>query len=676
MSTTPEPLGTLDVALSHLARLLTVKPELAAEQAEEILKVVPGQPQATLLLALAKRSLGAFDQSLAILARLTAAQPGLAAAHYELGVALHREGRGEPALAALHRAVSLEPRLSAAWLKLGDLYSEIGDASNADVAYSQHIKCSTRNPTLLAAGAALYANRLSDAERLLRGHLKAAPDEVAALRMLAEVAGRLRRYRDAEALLRRCIELTPGFLAARHNLALVLHREGKSAEALAEIDRLLEVEPRQAGYLNLKAAILGSIGEYAASLELYQAVLREYPNQAKVWMSYGHALKTAGSDREGIAAYRRSIELQPLLGEAYWSLANLKTFRFTPGDLGAMHSALSKAASDLDDHERLHFFFALGKALEDSGSYEESFANYTAGNLLRKRDLHYDPEEHTARSRRSRAVFTREFLEERSGLGCEAVDPIFIVGLPRSGSTLVEQILASHSQVEGTMELPDITAMARALTWDANQTEPGRYPDVLCKLAPERWRSLGEEYLERTRIHRKSGAPFFIDKMPNNFAHVGLIHLALPNAKIIDVRRHPLACCFSGFKQHFAMGQHFSYSLEDIGRYYRDYVELMAHFDAVLPRRVHRVFYETLVDDTESEVRRLLEYCGLTFEESCLRFYENSRAVRTASSEQVRRPIYRDGIEQWRKYESWLGTLEDALGPVLDCYPGVPEFSH
>jgi hypothetical protein len=226
------------------------------------------------------------------------------------------------------------------------------------------------------------------------------------------------------------------------------------------------------------------------------------------------------------------------------------------------------------------------------------------------------------------------------------------------------------------MELPDITAMARALTWDANREEPGRYPDVLCKLAPERWRSLGEEYLERTRIHRKSGAPFFIDKMPNNFAHVGLIHLALPNAKIIDVRRHPLACCFSGFKQHFAMGQHFSYSLEDIGRYYRDYVELMAHFDGVLPRRVHRVFYETLVDDTESEVRRLLEYCGLTFEESCLRFYENSRAVRTASSEQVRRPIYRDGIEQWRKYESWLGTLKDALGPVLDGYPGVPEFSH
>jgi tetratricopeptide (TPR) repeat protein len=672
MSTGQDPVGTLEIALAHLGRLLAVKPDLAAEQAEEILKVVPDQPMALLLLALAKRALGAFDESLDILVRLTAAQPKDAAAHFELGVALRRAGKGEPALAALRRAVWLDAHLAPAWLELGNLYTDIGDRQNADLAHAQHVKCSTRNPTLLAAGAALFANRLAEAEPLLRTHLKGAPNDVAALRMLAEVAGRLRRYRDAEALLRRCIELVPSFAAARHNLALVLHREGKSEEALAEVERLLAAEPRQVGYTNLKAAILGSVGDYDASLALYKEVLREYPNQAKVWMSYGHALKTAGHDQNGIAAYRRSIELQPLLGEAYWSLANLKTFRFAAADVSAMRSALERNEAQLDVHERLHFHFALGKALEDAGAYAESFAQYSEGNRLRRLDLQYDSREHSARAARSGEVLTPEFFSTRAGLGCTAPDPIFIVGLPRSGSTLLEQILASHSEVEGTMELPDITAMARGLTWAAEQEEPSRYPNALTLLPPHRWRELGEEYLARTRIHRKKGTPYFIDKMPNNFAHVGLIHLMLPNARIIDVRRHPLACCFSGFKQHFAMGQNFSYSLEDIGKYYRDYVLLMAHFDLVLPGRVHRVFYENLVADTESEVRRLLDYCGLPFEPACLRFYENSRAVRTASSEQVRRPIYRDGVDQWRHYAEWLGPLREALGPVLDEYPGVP----
>jgi tetratricopeptide (TPR) repeat protein len=386
-------------------------------------------------------------------------------------------------------------------------------------------------------------------------------------------------------------------------------------------------------------------------------------------------LKTAGHEQEGIAAYRKSIELEPLLGEAYWSLANLKTFRFTEHDVTAMQAALTKSDTELDNHERLHFYFARGKALEDAGDYAASFADYVEGNRLRRNEIHYDAVENGARLRRSRALYTPGFLSERAGLGCEAPDPIFIVGLPRSGSTLLEQILASHSQVEGTMELPDITAMARGLTWSANEGETAKYPDVLAKLSPERWRSLGEEYLASTRIHRRRGTPFFIDKMPNNFAHLGLIHLALPNAKIIDARRHPLACCFSGFKQHFAEGQNFSYSLTDIGQYYRDYVEFMAHFDSVLPGRVHRVFYESLVEDTESEVRRLLDYCGLPFESSCLRFYENSRAVRTASSEQVRRPIFLDGVGQWRKFEEWLDPVKRALGPVLDQYPGIPDLS-
>jgi tetratricopeptide (TPR) repeat protein len=673
MTRTSDPVGTLDAALAHAARLLDTRPLLAAEQAQEILKVVPGQPTAKLVLARAKLRLDAVEEALPLLQSLSAAEPGFAIAQCELGLALRRLGRSGEAIASLSHAVGLQPKLAPAWLALAEIYTDVGDVHNADLAYGHHIRCATRDPRMRAAGAALYDNRLPEAEALLRAQIREQPADVAALRMLAEVAARLRRYGDAEVLLRHCVSLAPGFIPARQNLALVLHRQNKPAEALAAIDHCLSVQPGHVSHRNLKAAILGTIGEYEASLQLYREVLNEYPNQAKVWMSFGHALKTAGHDAEGIEAYRRSIQLMPELGEAYWSLANLKTFRFSPQDVGAMRAALS--AAELGPHERLHFHFALGKALEDDGKFEESFQHYAEGNRLRRPELRYDADEHHDRLARSHELFTAQFLSERSGHGCPAPDPIFIVGLPRSGSTLLEQILASHSQVEGTMELPDIMAMARRLSADAQDTDGASYPGVLAMLTEDQWLGLGEEYLERTRIYRKLGTPFFIDKMPNNFVHLGLMLLALPNAKIIDARRHPLACCLSGFKQHFALGQQFTYSLEDVGRYYRDYVALMAHFDRVAPGRVHRVIYEHMVDDTEAQVRALLDYCGLPFEENCLRFYENSRAVRTASSQQVRRPIFRDGVDQWRNFEPWLLPLKEAIGPVLSAYPDIPEFS-
>jgi hypothetical protein len=389
-------------------------------------------------------------------------------------------------------------------------------------------------------------------------------------------------------------------------------------------------------------------------------------------MSYGHALKTAGHQDECIRAYRRSIELKPGLGETYWSLANLKTFRFAPSDLDTMREQVRHG--DLTDEDRLHFHFAFGKALEDLTLYAESFEHYANGNRLRREGIRYEAAETSAHMRRSKAVFSRQFFAERAGFGAQAPDPIFIVGLPRAGSTLLEQILSSHPAVEGTMELPDVPAIAGSLGARKTRSQTSKYPEVLADLSADQLRALGERYLSQTRIQRKTDAPFFIDKMPNNFAHVGLIHLILPNAKIIDARRHPLGCCFSGFKQHFARGQHFTYSLEDLGSYYRDYVELMAHLDAVLPGRVHRVIYEQMIDNTEAEVRRLLDYCGLPFDERCLRFYENERAVRTASSEQVRQPIFRDAVEHWRHYEPWLGPLKDALGTVLEKYPATPEF--
>jgi len=490
--------------------------------------------------------------------------------------------------------------------------------------------------------------------------------------MLAEVAARLRRFRDAETLLVRCLELAPSFTGARHNYAVVLHRQNKPAAALREIEALLALEPTNPGYNNLKAAILVRIGEYQQSIEIYEAVLAAYPEQPKIWMSYGHALKTKGREEDSIAAYRRSIELQPSLGEAYWSLANLKTFRFTSAELDAMR--LQHERDGLADEDRFHLHFAMGKALEDAGCYAESFENYVHGNRIRRRSSKYAAKEMTAHVQRSKALMTREFFEQRAGRGAAAADPIFIVGLPRAGSTLLEQILSSHSQVEGTMELPDIPAIAKTLSGVGGKSHGSNYPEVLAALTAEECRALGEQYLSQTRIQRKTDAPRFIDKMPNNFAHIGLIHLALPNAKIIDARRHPLACCFSGFKQHFARGQSFTYDLEDIGRYYRDYVELMAHFDAVLPGRIHRVVYESMVADTESQVRQLLAYCNLPYEEGCLRFYENERAVRTASSQQVRQPIFSDAVDHWRHYEPWLAPLKEALGSVLDAYPAAPVF--
>ncbi len=672
MSLATEPTGSLDQALAHASRLLATHPELAGEQATEILKVASNHPLALLVLANSHSIRGDVQRAVEILDPLARSQPNWAIAQLELGIAKGRIGRGEEAVAALRRAVALKPDLPQAWLALGDHLTGMGDAKGADAAYANHVRHSTRDPQLLAAASALHENRIPEAEGLLREHLKSAPTDVAAIRMLAEVAARVGRDEDAEHLLARCLELAPGFHAARQNYALVLFRGNKPAEAMAEIDALLAIDAANPGYRNLKAVILSRIGDYEPAIEIYSAILREYPSNPKVWLSYGHALKTAGHADRSIAAYRKSIELDPAFGEAYWSLANLKTFRFADADVASMRGQLARP--DLDAEGRYHFEFALGKALEDGADYAESFGHYLEGNRLRRATILYDAGDMATRVRRSKACFTPEFFAQRAGFGAGAPDPIFIVGLPRSGSTLIEQILSSHSEVEGTMELPEIISMTRDLRQQADAPQATGYLDVLAAMDAQSLRRLGEQYIGRTRIQRKTAAPHFIDKMPNNFIHLGLIHLVLPNARIIDARRHPLACCFSGFKQHFARGQNFSYSLEDIGRYYRDYVELMAHFDDVLPGRVHRVVYEGMVDDTEAEVRRLLDYCGLPFEQQCLRFFENERPVRTASSEQVRKPIYREGVDHWRHYDAWLGPLKTALGPVLDAYPGVPGF--
>ncbi len=665
-----ESVGSLDVALSHALNLIDGQPQAAAEQAAEILRAAPGHPIAELVLGMARRRLGDHAAALQVLEPLARTQPSAGAAHYELGLARSAAGDGDGAVSALQRAVELAPTLPGAWLALADHLAAVGDTTGSSTAYARHIKAATRDPRLLRPAAALCENNIPVAEALLRAHLRENPTDVAALRMLAEVAGRIGRDADAEHLLARCLELAPAFAEARVQYAMMLNRQNRASQALVQVEQLLAGDARNPNYRNLKANVLVNLGEFSAAAAIFEELLRQYPRHARVWLSYGHTLRTGGRVDESIRAYRRSLELTPQLGEAWWALANLKTFRFDATDIDAMRAVLAR--SDLVAEDQWHLHFALGKAYEDRQEYAESFARYASANRLRRAQLEYSAADNHRYIERNKALFTREFLARRAGAGSEQPDPIFIVGLPRSGSTLIDQILSSHSMVEGTMELHDLISIAREL----DTSTPGTsYPEVLGTLEFPRLRAVGEQYLERTRVQRKRGAPFFIDKMPNNFRHVGMILLALPRAKIIDARRHPVACCFSAFKQHFARGQAFSYSLEDVGAYYRDYVDLMTHFDAVAPGRIHRVHYESMVENTEAEVRALLEYCGLPFEAQCLRFYENERAVRTASSEQVRRPIFRDGLEQWRHYAPWLEPLQEVLGPVLQAYPDVPNNS-
>ena len=453
---------------------------------------------------------------------------------------------------------------------------------------------------------------------------------------------------------------SPEPTAEIHGRAISLWENRQFAQAIAEIELLLRREPRNPQFWDLKASILADAGNLDGAIVLYRDLLQNVPQLPFTWVRYANALRIAGQTEKSIAAYRKAISLKPGLGEAYCSLANLKTFRFAPAEIGSMQAQLR--LSTLTRESRVAFHFALGKAFGDEGDYVQSFQQYSAGNAMWRAGLNYDPAIASEMVAQSRALFTQPFFAERAGAGFESAAPIFIVGMPRAGSTLIEQILASHSAVEGVGELPDIMAMAVRL----DDAGGARYPAALAGLSSADLHELGAEYLECAKAQTKLGRPHFIDKMPNNFAHIGFIHLILPNAKIIDARRGAMACCFSNFTHHFARGQHYTYDLGELGRFYADYAALMAHYDTVLPGRVHRVSYESLVENPEAEIGGLLEYVGLVFEPDCLRFFESSRPVRTASSEQVRQPLFRESLEHWRHYEPWLSPLKQSLGQLAE----------
>jgi predicted Zn-dependent protease len=651
--------ASLKAMIGRAAALLATDPSAAERAARAALQVAPRDPSASLILSSALRRQGEAASALAILEPLARAFPKAALTQYELGMALADAGKRDPAITALKTAASLDRDNPEAWRALGSLLFDTGDARGAEAAFAEHHRALVRDPQLKPAAEALHRGRFAEAEQMLRPIASANPNDVIAVGLLAEAYARQGQHSDAATLLAHVLQRAPSDNEARFRLARALFHQQKAAEALQQLERLIAAEPQNAAYRNLLAGVLPLLGEFDRAIALYEDLLAAHPNQPQIWLNYGHALRTIGRSDAAVAAFRRCIGFDASLAEPYLGLANLKVAAFSDDEVAAMRAIAARPRLASEDCQQLAF--ALGKALEDRADYAASFASYAAGAALRHAQTPYDAAAFTAQTRRSIELFSAEFFARRASFGADAPDPIFIVGLPRSGSTLIEQILASHSAVEGTMELPDIGFIANSL---------GPYPNAVVAVGEAQSRALGEGYIASTRLQRKLGRPFFIDKMPNNFQFVGLISLILPNARIIDARRHPLATCFSAFKQHFAQGQAFSYDLAELGSYYRDYVELMAHFDRALPGRVHRVIYEDLIEDTEGEVRRMLDHLGLAFEPACLAFYETERAVRTVSSEQVRRPIFRDGLEQWRNYEPWLGPLKDALGPALEGWRG------
>lgn len=638
--------------------------ESALDALAGLIGAEPANIEALYMSAVSARYLKRFELAQQLLDRLRTAQPELGRAWQEAGHLARDRGEPARALAAYKRACQLNPALEASWRAQAELLSATGRTVEASTATAQADRLSALPKPLVTVTHLLSEGKLARAEALCRDFLKAHPTHVEGMRLLADIGTRLGILEDAEILLENAVAFEPDEIQLRLDYIQVLRKRQKFAAALAEAEALHQRDPDNPLFQSHLAIERMQTGDYDGALTLFDAILDKVPDDPATLTSRGHALKTWGQQDAAIASYRAACSARPQQGDAWYALANLKTYTFSDDELAEMRAR--EADLDIGHMDRVHFCFALGKALEDRGAFDEAFGYYERGNALRRAQSRYTSEGMEAEFAAQKAVCTPALFETRAGTGHPAPDPIFIVGLPRAGSTLIEQILASHSQVDGTLELPNILALSQRLR-GRDRTGGGAYPAVLETLSAEQLAELGREYIETTAIHRQ-GAPFFTDKMPNNFRHIGLIHLILPNARIIDARREPMACCWSGFKQLFAEGQEFTYGLEEIGRYYRAYIDLMDHWDRVLPGRILRVQHEDVVADLEGQVRRILDYCELDFEPACIAFHKTDRAVRTASSEQVRQPINTKGLDAWRDFEAHLEPLKTALGP--DLVPG------
>ena len=646
----------------------------AEDRLTDCLSEHPSDQDLIYLLAVAQRLQDKFDDAVSTQDLLINEGSSFARIYQERGHTLLSMNKLTDAQRAYEKAVNLNPALVASWKALLNLYDLHDGELNATVQRHQaRAKIQLEYllalpPELVTVNSYLAEGKLYEADRLCRHFLRDNKTHIEGMRLLAEIGTQVGVLTDAEFLLETALELSPDNERVQYDFANLLLRMQKFEQAHEQTKRLLKGS-NDLRYQALHANALAGIGDQTSAIEAYDEVISSSANQNQLLVMRGHALKTIGQFKEAVDSYRQAYEIKPDYGDAFWSLANTKAYQFSDAEIEQMVQQESSTTTERDD--RIHMCFALGKAYEDRGDYGQSFEFYERGNVLKQQVVGHKPEFLDIRSNAQKSVCTREFFAQREGVGLDDPAPIFIVGLPRAGSTLLEQILSSHSQVDGTMELPNIISLAQRLRGTGPQDESSpRYPQILSELETDYFEKFGGQFIDQTKVYR-ADAPFFIDKNPNNFFHVGLIKLILPNAKIIDARRHPMSCCFSGFKQLFGQGQEFSYGLKEIGNYYREYVDLMSHWDEVLPGFVHRVQHEVLVEDLEGEVRRLLEFCDLDFEQTCLEYHKTERSVRTPSSEQVRQPIFKTSLELWKHYEPWLDPLKDALGETVRHEYGI-----
>lgn len=602
------------------------------------------------LRALAQRLSKTFQPALATLTELLTLNADHARAYQEQGYIHKSLSDIQNAAIGFYQATLRNPALLASWKNLEPLYIQMGNTTAADIA-TQQIQYLEQLPKhLLGALDLFYEGNLYQAEQVCRQFLQHNKHHADGMILLAKIGSELKIFSDAEFLLESCIELYPDNLNARIEYCNLLIKIGKFNKSKPHSKHLLTKQPLNPAYLAAHASSLVGLGEIDNAIEIYQQLLSENQEQPSLHLLKGHALKASGRFPQAIEAYQKAYHFRASFGDAYWSLANTKTYRFSDSEIQTMEDEIQNSAIGIED--KIHIMFALGKAFEDRKNYDRAFEFYAQGNHLKHLKSGYDAGNTDQQIAAQMDYCNTSLFALHEPTGCTAPDPIFIVGLPRAGSTLLEQILASHSQVNGTMELPNILSLVARL-----KGQNGDYPRNLHEIDNKYLHSFGEQYLEETRAYR-ADAPFFIDKMPNNFMHIGLIKLILPNAKVIDARRHPMACCFSGYKQLFAEGQEFTYELASIGRYYQAYEKLMDHWDEVIPGFVLRVQHEDVIEDLENQVKRLLDFCGLPFEQNCIDFHKTERNIKTPSSEQVRQPIYRSGMAQWTHFEQHLKPLK------------------
>ena len=625
----------------------------------------PNDVNMTALLGAILLKLREFEAAEAHLGRAIELAPSFAKPHEDLGRLLVEQGRPEEAVEVLRAATRLDPKAEMALFTLGRALSMTGEGEQADAAFEASFALNPQRRKLALAAEHHKAGRLEEAGRQYRELLLESPGDVDAMRLLAGILASQSEVEEAEALLRKAVSHAPDYALAFLDLGQLFQEQHRYAEAIECFQRTIRLQPSAPKPRHLLASTLAPVGRTEDALDTYRQVLELHPRHAGAWLGLGHTLKTIGRQQEAIEAYRQCIRVRPDNGETYWSLANLKTYQLTAADMGAMESALERA-DELTDQSAVNFLFALAKAHEDAGDFDAAWGYYQRGNAKQRMLEHYDPVQTETANDEIIETFDAAFLQSAGGQGHGDRAPIFVLGLPRSGSTLIEQILASHSQVEGTSELPYLGRVATSL--NRNRADGINYPQAVRELRAAHFKALGGDYLERAQVHRHTDRPRFVDKMPNNFPSIGFLHLILPNAKIIDARRYPLDATLSCYRQLFAKGQTFVYDLMEIGEYYLEYQRLMDHWHEVLPGRVLTVQYEDLVMDFDGQLRRLLDYCELPWEDACANFHETDRPVRTASSEQVRQPIYANSIHFWRNYEAHLGELIDVLEPVLPRY--------